>query len=86
MGTRIAVQRLGRYEDAPRAAERASAHSEDLWFHDFGLVEFIEAAVRSGNAEHAADALERLSEIRRAGGTDSALMVEARSRALLNEG
>jgi DNA-binding CsgD family transcriptional regulator len=77
---------LGRYEDALGAAERASAHPEDLWFHNFGLVELIEAAVRNGNAEHAADALERLSEITRAGGTDWALGVEARSRALLNEG
>jgi hypothetical protein len=68
------------------AAERASAHPEDLWFHNFGLVELIEAAVRTGNAEHAADALERLSEITRAGGTDWALGAEARSRALLSEG
>jgi hypothetical protein len=32
---------------------------------------------RNGNAEPAADALERLSEIARAGGTDGALGVEA---------
>jgi len=42
---------------------------------------------RNGNAEPAADALERLSEITRAGGTDGALgSHEARSRALLSEG
>src|ERR671914_573218 len=77
---------LGRYEDAMAAAERASEHPEDLWFHNFGLVELIEAAVRKGEAEPAADALERLSETTRAGGTDWALGIEARSRALLNEG
>jgi hypothetical protein len=43
----------GRYETLG-AAERASAHPEDLLFHNFGLVELIEAAVRTGNAEHAA--------------------------------
>jgi DNA-binding CsgD family transcriptional regulator len=77
---------LGRYEDAMAAAERASEHPEDLWFHDFGLVELIEAAVRNGKVKEAADALERLSETTRAGGTDWALGIEARSRALLNEG
>jgi hypothetical protein len=66
---------LGRYEDALGAAD---ANPEDLSFHNFGLVELIEAAVGTGNAEHATDALERLSEITRAGGTDWALGVEAR--------
>jgi hypothetical protein len=77
---------LGRHEDALGAAERASANPEDLSFHNFCLVELIEAAVGTGNAEHATDALERLSEITRAGGTDWALGTEARWRALLSEG
>jgi hypothetical protein len=41
---------------------------------------------RNGNADPAADALERLSKITRAGGTDGAHGVEARWRALLSEG
>ncbi|HET6868665.1 MAG TPA: LuxR C-terminal-related transcriptional regulator, partial [Solirubrobacteraceae bacterium] len=49
------------------------------------LVELIVAAVRSGEPERAADALERLSEIARASGSDWALGIEARSRALLSE-
>jgi tetratricopeptide (TPR) repeat protein len=72
---------LGRDEDALAAAERASGHPEDLAFF-----KLIVAAVRSGNMERAAAALERLSEITRASGTDWALGIEARSRALLSEG
>ena len=52
----------------------------------WGLVELIEAAARSGNAKLATDALERLSQTTTANGTDWALGVEARSRALLSEG
>jgi DNA-binding CsgD family transcriptional regulator len=77
---------LGRYEDALAAAERASGHPEDLAVFNWGLAELIVAAVRSGNIDRAAVALERLSEIARASGTDWALGIEARSRALLNEG
>jgi DNA-binding CsgD family transcriptional regulator len=77
---------LGRYEDALTAAERATARTEDLWFHNWGLVELILAGVRSGKTELAATALERLSEITRASGTDWALGIEARSRALLSDG
>ena len=77
---------LGRYEDALTAAERATEHTEDLWFYNWGLVELIVAGVRSGKPELAAKALERLSEITQASGTDWALGIEARSRALLSEG
>jgi hypothetical protein len=48
--------------------------------------ELIEAAVRSGHPEAAAPALGRLEEINRASGTDWALGVEPRSRALLTDG
>jgi DNA-binding CsgD family transcriptional regulator len=77
---------LGRYEEALAAAERASGHPEDLAVFNWGLAELIVAAVRSGNMDRAAVALERLSEITRASGTDWALGIEARSRALLSEG
>lgn len=42
--------------------------------------------MRSGSPESATDALERVSETTRASGTNWALGVEARSRALLSEG
>jgi len=77
---------LGRYEDALTAAERATEYTEHLWFYNWGLVELIVAGVRTGKPELAAKALERLSEITRASGTDWALGIEARSKALLSEG
>jgi hypothetical protein len=50
------------------------------------LAELIEAAARSGNAARAAEALRRLTQTTRPSGTDWALGIEARSRALLSEG
>ncbi len=76
---------LGRYEDAMASAAPASEHPHELSFSTRALPELIEAATRSGNTERAADALQRLSETTRASGTDWALGIEARSRALLAE-
>jgi len=50
------------------------------------LPELVEAAVRSGHPGVAHDALEQLVEMTRAGGTDWALGLEARSRALVSAG
>jgi DNA-binding CsgD family transcriptional regulator len=50
------------------------------------LPELIEAAVRSGSLAVAAEAFERLVPSTGASGTDWALGIEARSRALLSEG
>jgi DNA-binding CsgD family transcriptional regulator len=78
---------LGRYGDALSAAKRATGYPEDLAFFKSGLIELIEAATRSGKAELAADALRRLSETdAAASGTDWALGIEARSRAILSDG
>jgi DNA-binding CsgD family transcriptional regulator len=77
---------LGRYEDALAHAQQASAHPEELlWFH-WGLPELIEAAVRTGDAERAADALQPLSRATRASSTDWGLGIHARSQALLSAG
>jgi DNA-binding CsgD family transcriptional regulator len=51
----------------------------------WAAAELIEAAIRGGMSGRAADALKRLSETARASGTDWALGIEARSRALLSE-
>ena len=77
---------LGRYEEALPVAQQASEHPEDLGFSNWGLIELIVAAVRSGDIDLAADALQRLAEMTHASGTDWALGIEARSRALLSEG
>jgi DNA-binding CsgD family transcriptional regulator len=76
---------LGRYAEALGAAVRACEYPPELLFSHWGRVELIEAAVRSGRPARAAEALEELSERTRASGTDWALGIEARSRALLRE-
>ena len=77
---------LGRYKDALAAAEQAAEDPHELGLSTWVPTEIIEAAVRSGDRERAAGPLRRLQEISRAAGTDWALGVEARSRALLSEG
>src|SRR4029079_16742010 len=74
---------LGRYEEARRAAQQDGAY--ELLFSAWALVELIEAAVRSDEPELAPDPLRRLTETTRAAGTDWALGIEARSRALLSD-
>jgi DNA-binding CsgD family transcriptional regulator len=76
---------LGRYEEALVAAEEASAYPLELLFYTWGLVELIEAAVRSGRPKPAHEALRRLSDKTRASGTDWALGLAARCRALLSD-
>ena len=76
---------LGRYDKAFAAAELACEY-DDIGVLGWSLAELIEAAVRSGQPARASDALQRLSEMTRASGTDWALGTEARSRALLSEG
>ncbi|HEY2657423.1 MAG TPA: LuxR C-terminal-related transcriptional regulator, partial [Solirubrobacteraceae bacterium] len=77
---------LGRYETALAAVQQAGEEVSASGFRNWGLVELIEAAARSGKVELAADALGRLSQTTTASGGDWALGVEARSRALLSEG
>lgn len=76
---------LGDYEAALAPAQSASARDE-LMVSVWSVPELIEAATRSRRTEIAAEALERLSERTRAAGTDLALGIEARSRALVSEG
>jgi len=76
---------LGRYDAALAAAQRACQY-EDLGFFGWALTELVEAAARSGRLETAAEALEALTGRTRASGTEWALGLEARSRALLSDG
>jgi DNA-binding CsgD family transcriptional regulator len=77
---------LGRYEDARDAALKASSNEVDMFAAVWALPELIEAAMRLGEAEAAGEALERLAQTTRPAGTDLGLGIEARSRALLEEG
>jgi len=84
--TALLCNGLGRYDEALAAARLGSEHPEELGASTWALPELIEAATRSGDTVLAADALKRLSETTRASGTDWALGIEARSRALLADG
>jgi DNA-binding CsgD family transcriptional regulator len=76
---------LGRYEAAMEAAKRGSDDG-DFGYSGASLPELVEAATRSGKPQVAAAALRRLEERTRAAGTDWALGVLARSKALMSEG
>jgi DNA-binding CsgD family transcriptional regulator len=83
--TAVLYNGLGRYRQALAAAQRASEH-DDLGLYGWALIELVEAAARSREPQLAADALELLSERTGLSGTDWALGIEARARALLDEG
>jgi DNA-binding CsgD family transcriptional regulator len=83
--TAVLYNGLGRYADALAAAQRSSAHPEELVFSTWGSFELIEAATRCGKPDLAAEALAQLSDTTRASGTDWALGVEAYARALVSD-
>ncbi len=73
---------LGRYAEALAAARRVVAHTE-LVSENWAMPELIEAAVRVGALELAAETDLRLTDRSRASGTEWALGIAARSHALL---
>ena len=73
---------LGAY-GAATAATRGVLTRDGLELQGWSLVELVEGAARSGEAELAAAAADQLSELAYLSGTDWALGVDARSRALL---
>ena len=75
-----------RYDLALDAARRATDDRFELFLAPWALPELIEASVRSHAAELGSEALARLSESTQAAGTEWALGIEARSRALLEDG
>ena len=76
---------LGEYEAALAAALAACEH-DDLGLVAWALIELVEAASRSDRRDVATATLGRLAERTRASGTDWALGMEARSRALVSDG
>ena len=77
---------LGRYEKAASAARQAAEASFEPWAYVWALPELVEAAAHTGDPELACNALERLVDVTQPCGTDWALGVEARCRALLSDG
>jgi hypothetical protein len=77
---------LARYEEASSAARQATAKPFEPLVSTCALVELVEAATRAGDPDLAGDALNRLPETTQPSGTDFALGVEARCRALVNHG
>jgi DNA-binding CsgD family transcriptional regulator len=77
---------LARYQEAAGSARQATSNTFEYWVSVWALPELVEAAMHTGDAELARDALERLAETTQPAGTDFALGIEARSRALLSNG
>jgi ATP/maltotriose-dependent transcriptional regulator MalT len=77
---------LGRYDEAAAAARQASSYPFQLYDSMWALPELVEAAARQGAADLARDALARLAATTQPAGTDVALGIEARCRALLRDG
>ena len=82
----VLLNAQGRSEEALAAARRASEAPEATGFTVWSLGELIIAATRCGRADLGMEALERLSTMTRASGTDWALGTEAGLRALLCQG
>jgi hypothetical protein len=76
---------LGRYKEVCSAALRVAARPHDLNPSMWVMAEVIEAAVRAGKPELAADTHRRLMLTTRASGTDRGLWIAAHSQALLVE-
>jgi DNA-binding CsgD family transcriptional regulator len=76
----------GRYQEALAAAEQGRQYPDDLGLGTWSVVEFIEAAVRSGQMDKATAAFHQLVEATLARKSDWAVGVRARCRALVSEG
>jgi DNA-binding CsgD family transcriptional regulator len=77
---------LGRFEEAASAAGHVIANAGPTALYLWALPEHVEATARSGDTEVARHSLERLAETTQPAGTDYAIGMEARSRALLSDG
>ena len=77
---------LGRPRDALMSTEMFDTDPLEQTFTAWTLVELVEAATGAGENERASAALERLTPFTRSAGTNWSLGVEARLRALLDDG
>ncbi|MEV6283104.1 AAA family ATPase [Kribbella sp. NPDC051770] len=74
---------LARYDEAITAAQSAAIHPEEFGAPRWALAELVEAAVRTGATDVAADALGQLTTATAACETEWSLGIQARSQALL---
>ncbi len=77
---------LARYDDAVSAARHVIANAIGPWTSVWVLPELVEAAAGVEDTATARDAIERLAETTQPSGTDFALGIEARCRALVSDG
>ncbi len=82
----VLANSLGRYEEALAAAEKTRTGPDDVWLSDWTRPELVLAAVRCGEHRRARAELDRFAEVAKASGNDWGLGVEARLRALLEDG
>jgi DNA-binding CsgD family transcriptional regulator len=75
----------GKYEEAFRVATAALRDPSDLWYSGWSGVELIEAASRTGRTRDAETTMDLLAESTAACGSEWALAVQARCRALLSD-
>ena len=84
--TAVLNNALARYQDAYAAAEEALEEPYEVSFSPLATIELVEAASRIGMEDAVRPQLERLAQGTSASGTDWAVAVEARCRALLSHG
>jgi DNA-binding CsgD family transcriptional regulator/tetratricopeptide (TPR) repeat protein len=86
-GKALLCNSLGRYEEALAAAQQATDPALEVGTPYWAsLVELVTAAARSEQPERATYAYERLARLTQACGTDWALGLQARCKALLSDG
>jgi DNA-binding CsgD family transcriptional regulator len=86
-GKALLCNSLGRYEEASAAAQAATDSEIEIGTPYWAsLVELVTAAARADQPERARDAFRRLTRLTQSCGTDWALGLQARCRALLSDG
>ena len=82
----VVLNGLGRYPEALAAARAAADDTPELFVSAWALSELIEAAARSNEPGLAREGVQRLAAITAVAGSDWALGIEARSRAVVSDG
>ena len=82
----VMLNGLGRYDEALAALAPLGKWPSEIGGPTWALAELVEAAIRCRHLDQAERALERLAAMTQASGSEWALAIEARSRALLSDG